>query len=164
MTTRTIEQGRPKCGQYWQTEPGQQCQYGNFNILTESVEANSDYVVTELVLTNLQVCIEIFFNDRLLSVRFHWVQLTLQTNKSRQVSHWQFISWPDYGVPGSAGAVLRFIANVRARQAQDLLERDCRHCRPPIVVHCSAGIGRTGNKLLIFFVWQGSNIADLLND
>ncbi|XP_077285063.1 protein tyrosine phosphatase Meg2 isoform X2 [Arctopsyche grandis] len=120
MTTRTVEQGRHKCGQYWQPEAGQQCQHGNFNILTESVEANSDFVVCELLLTNLQ------------------------TKESRTVSHWQFVSWPDYGVPGSAGAVLRFIAGVRARQAQNLLDHECRHCRPPIIVHCSAGIGRTG--------------------
>lgn len=56
MTTRTVEQGRHKCGQYWQPEAGQQCQHGNFNILTKSVEANSDFVVCELLLTNLQVC------------------------------------------------------------------------------------------------------------
>lgn len=55
MTTRTVEQGRHKCGQYWQPEAGQHCQHGNFSILTASIEANSDFIVSELLLTNLQV-------------------------------------------------------------------------------------------------------------
>lgn len=64
------------------------------------------------------------------------------------MSHWQFTSWPDYGVPSTAMAMLDFLQKVRFRQAemvQSMGDKWRGHPRgPPIVVHCSAGIGRTG--------------------
>lgn len=73
-----------------------------------------------------------------------------QTEEVRNVSHWQFTSWPDYGVPSSAMAMLNFLQKVRDKQAQmvtALGDTWAGHPRgPPIVVHCSAGIGRTGNN------------------
>lgn len=72
-----------------------------------------------------------------------------QTEETRLVSHWQFTSWPDYGVPSSAMAMLNFLQRVRDQQAamvkQQLGTKWTGHPRgPPMVVHCSAGIGRTG--------------------
>lgn len=64
------------------------------------------------------------------------------------MSHWQFTSWPDYGVPHSPKAMLEFLEKVRQQQANMvsvLGDTWAGHPRgPPIVVHCSAGIGRTG--------------------
>lgn len=83
--------------------------------------------------------------------------LYLQTDEIRNVSHWQFTSWPDYGVPSSAMAMLNFLQKVRDKQAQmvsALGDTWAGHPRgPPIVVHCSAGIGRTGkdNSFTIYF-------------
>lgn len=65
----------------------------------------------------------------------------------------QFTSWPDYGVPDSAMAMLDFLAHVREAQARlttSLGDKWTGHpLGPPIVVHCSAGIGRTGMLLSI---------------
>lgn len=78
-----------------------------------------------------------------------WNQ-NFQTDESRIVSHWQFTSWPDYGVPSSAMAMLNFLQRVREQQAKMVKELDDKwagHGRgPPIIVHCSAGIGRTGKN------------------
>jgi tyrosine-protein phosphatase non-receptor type 9 len=64
------------------------------------------------------------------------------------VSHYQFTSWPDYGVPHSALAMLDFLDRVRQQQSKMVMtlgDTWAGHPRgPPIVVHCSAGIGRTG--------------------
>lgn len=77
----------------------------------------------------------------------------LQTDETRKISHWQFTSWPDYGVPTSAMAMLNFLQKVREQQAQmvrDLGDTWAGHPKgPPIVVHCSAGIGRTGMAQII---------------
>ncbi len=62
--------------------------------------------------------------------------------------HFLFTSWPDYGVPKKAVAMLDFLGKVRQGQAnmlRELGDKWAGHPRgPPIVVHCSAGIGRTG--------------------
>lgn len=53
----------------------------------------------------------------------------------------QYIAWPDHGVPESPELFLRFTDHVReARQASN---------ESPLVVHCSAGIGRTGVLVLM---------------
>ena len=71
----------------------------------------------------------------------------LQTGEFRYIKHLQFTSWPDYGIPPATG-FLDFLLRVRACQQDSvqLLEPAWQgHPNgPPIIVHCSAGIGRTG--------------------
>ncbi|XP_059622784.1 tyrosine-protein phosphatase non-receptor type 9 [Phlebotomus argentipes] len=129
MTTRVMERGRIKCGQYWDTAEGNANEFGQFRIRTVSVDTKEDYTVASLELTNTK------------------------TEESRNVSHWQFTSWPDYGVPASAMAMLNFLQRVREQQAKmvkALGDTWAGHPRgPPIVVHCSAGIGRTGTFITL---------------
>lgn len=73
---------------------------------------------------------------------------SFKERQKRQVTHFQFLSWPDYGVPSSAAALIDFLRVVRNQQrlAVSMGARSRGQCpEPPIVVHCSAGIGRTGN-------------------
>lgn len=51
----------------------------------------------------------------------------------------QYLSWPDHGVPDSVAGFLGFVNAVRRYRA-GMVE--------PAVVHCSAGIGRTGVLIL----------------
>lgn len=128
MTTRTMERGRCKCHQYWEPIVGDEATYGQFLIKTIAIESNDDYTVSTLQITNKN------------------------TEETREVSHWQFTSWPDYGVPHSAKAMLNFLERVRRQQANmvaALGDTWAGHPRgPPIIVHCSAGIGRTGKHKL----------------
>lgn len=124
MTTRAVERGRAKCHQYWEPEEGSTQRHADLEIKTITVRAEPDCTVTELRVT------------------------CTRTEERRDIQHWQFTSWPDYGVPRCARATLRFLAGVRAAQAsavKALGDTWAGHTRgPPIVVHCSAGIGRTG--------------------
>jgi protein tyrosine phosphatase len=57
------------------------------------------------------------------------------TRACHTVTHYQYISWPDFGVPSSPLPLLQLSRRLDA------------HRRPlggPIVVHCKAGIGRSG--------------------
>ncbi|CAD6186012.1 unnamed protein product [Caenorhabditis auriculariae] len=61
------------------------------------------------------------------------------TSEERRVTQMQYIAWPDHGVPDDPKHFISFVDEVRkARTGVD-----------PIVVHCSAGIGRTGVLILM---------------
>lgn len=57
MTTRVMERGRIKCGQYWETDDGGIVEFDNFRIRTTHVDSNEDYTVVSLELTNLKVMV-----------------------------------------------------------------------------------------------------------
>jgi len=56
------------------------------------------------------------------------------SGKSRKVCHWQYTDWPDHGVPNNPEDFLNFFHNVRQQLSPP----------EPVLVHCSAGVGRTG--------------------
>lgn len=66
----------------------------------------------------------------------------LSSGKQREVIHFHYTTWPDFGVPQSPTAFLRFLNVVRNSGALD------ENVGPP-VVHCSAGIGRSGTFCLV---------------
>ncbi|XP_014668338.1 PREDICTED: tyrosine-protein phosphatase non-receptor type 9-like [Priapulus caudatus] len=139
MTTRTIERSRLKCGQYWplDEEMGEQC--GDFLIINAGQQHHKDNIFTTLVVHNTK------------------------TGESREVMHCQFTCWPDYGVPHSAAVMLDFLFQVRDIQAsavQALGDAWTGHpLGPPILVHCSAGIGRTGTFCMLDIALQ--QLADV---
>ncbi len=51
-------------------------------------------------------------------------------------------AWPDHGVPADPGCVLNFLHDVNTRQSSAANAG-------PVIVHCSAGIGRTGTFIVI---------------
>jgi len=53
-----------------------------------------------------------------------------------EIDHFHFTSWPDHGVPESPRSVLALCAALRALPFEKKIR--------PIVVHCSAGLGRSG--------------------
>uniref|UniRef100_A0A8C1X7F5 Tyrosine-protein phosphatase n=1 Tax=Cyprinus carpio TaxID=7962 RepID=A0A8C1X7F5_CYPCA len=59
----------------------------------------------------------------------------IESGESRELTQIQYLAWPDHGVPDDSTDFLDFVALVRSKRAG----KD-----EPVVVHCSAGIGRTG--------------------
>ncbi|NXQ66353.1 PTPRS phosphatase, partial [Quiscalus mexicanus] len=58
----------------------------------------------------------------------------------REVRQFQFTAWPDHGVPEYPTPFLAFLRRVKTCNPPDA---------GPIVVHCSAGVGRTGCFIVI---------------
>ena len=58
-----------------------------------------------------------------------------------KVSQYHFTSWPDHGVPKFATTLLSFIRRVQKEHQKDL--------GVPLLVHCSAGVGRTGTFITL---------------
>ncbi|TRY56811.1 hypothetical protein DNTS_004086 [Danionella cerebrum] len=119
MITRFEERGKEKCRQYWPLEPGQSIGFGCFSAQNVHVEPFEAFQISHLELLNIE------------------------TEESRKVFHFFYKSWPDYDVPKSASSLLDFCAQVNKKQ-ESLLEMLSEGTQPPMVVHCSAGIGRTG--------------------
>lgn len=69
MTTRAMERGRVKCGQYWETDVGGVAEYENFRIKTTHLDSKEDYTVTSLELTNIKV--NIIFHQYLNNSKFN---------------------------------------------------------------------------------------------
>ncbi|KAG8123862.1 hypothetical protein E2320_019234, partial [Naja naja] len=61
-------------------------------------------------------------------------------NEIREVKQFHFTGWPDHGVPYNATGLLSFIRRVKQSNPPSA---------GPIVVHCSAGAGRTGCYIVI---------------
>lgn len=57
-------------------------------------------------------------------------------------------AWPDHGVPSDPGCVLNFLHEVNKKQ-ETILQESPHHPPGAILVHCSAGIGRTGTFIVI---------------
>ncbi|KAK3754634.1 hypothetical protein QZH41_014921 [Actinostola sp. cb2023] len=62
------------------------------------------------------------------------------SQETHNVHHFQFTVWPDKGVPQYATAVLALRRKVKAKNPDHA---------GPVVVHCSAGVGRTGAYIVI---------------
>nr|XP_058138818.1 receptor-type tyrosine-protein phosphatase O isoform X3 [Dasypus novemcinctus] len=63
-------------------------------------------------------------------------------DEMQDVMHFNYTAWPDHGVPtaNAAESILQFVHMVRQQAAKS---------RGPMVIHCSAGVGRTGTFIAL---------------
>ncbi|XP_073720191.1 receptor-type tyrosine-protein phosphatase H isoform X1 [Misgurnus anguillicaudatus] len=69
------------------------------------------------------------------------------TSETRTVRHFHFTAWPDHGVPLGTGELIRFRGLIRQHIESS-------PSSGPTVVHCSAGVGRTGTLIALDVLLQ----------
>lgn len=128
MTTKEIERGKNKCARYW-PEDGEVTEYGGkWKVEAVSKKSTADYTLREFVLQ---------------------AKCANSSEPPRRIFHYHFQAWPDHGVPADPGCVLNFLHDVNARQETIASAEVTGKTIGPILVHCSAGIGRTGTFIVI---------------
>ncbi|XP_074453906.1 receptor-type tyrosine-protein phosphatase C isoform X4 [Larus michahellis] len=123
MVTRCEEGKRNKCAQYWPSMENGSATYGGIVVKINESKTCPDYVIQKLHITNAR-----------------------ERTAGRDVTHIQFTSWPDHGVPEDPHLLLKLRRRVNALS---------NFFSGPIVVHCSAGVGRTGTYIGIDAMLEG---------
>ncbi|XP_051530862.1 receptor-type tyrosine-protein phosphatase epsilon-like isoform X2 [Myxocyprinus asiaticus] len=75
--------------------------------------------------------------------------------QTRLVRHFHFHGWPEIGIPAEGKGMIDIIASVQKQQQQS--------GNHPIVVHCSAGAGRTGTFIALSNILERVKAEGLLD-
>ncbi|XP_070189417.1 tyrosine-protein phosphatase 10D-like [Littorina saxatilis] len=113
MLTRCMEKGREKSDHYWPSDSEPKF-YGDLQVVVLNETHMPDWTITEF-------------------------RMSLGDN-CRQIRHFHYKAWPDFGVPKNHTSLIRFVRTVREKLMKD---------GGPIITHCSAGVGRSGTFIVL---------------
>ncbi|KZS09878.1 Protein tyrosine phosphatase ERK-like protein [Daphnia magna] len=125
MITKLVESGKTKCEPYLPAD-GETCRYGDVIVTLDSVEEASGCTVR---------------------------QLSLKRDGEEEIhhlTHYWYSDWPDHKTPDNPRTLVDLAVTIESmRRGRSCLLLSSPLSSPPtesgpIVVHCSAGVGRTG--------------------
>ncbi|XP_073646576.1 tyrosine-protein phosphatase non-receptor type 2 isoform X2 [Tursiops truncatus] len=120
MLNRIVEKESVKCAQYWPTKDDR-----------------------EMLFKETGFSVKFLSEDVKSYYTVHLLQLgNTNSGETRTISHFHYTTWPDFGVPESPASFLNFLFKVRESGSLNPEHG-------PAVIHCSAGIGRSGTFSLV---------------
>ena len=117
--TRVMEAMKKKCEQYWPEKEQETCTFGNFEIVLKKIDRFTSY-----------------------DIRIMELQHADYPDERRNVIHFHFTVWPDHGVPIFSSSLVTFINHTKEFHIPG-------KSPSPMLVHCSAGVGRTGTFIVL---------------
>lgn len=134
MVTNLVEGDVPKCNKYWPDEGSQL--YASIMVTLENEQRLPEYIVRTLTISRTSG------------------KKAVQVGELRKVVQYHFTAWPDFGVPDEVDSMLKFVSKIRSQAEDD---------HGPMVIHCSAGVGRTGTFIAIDVMLQRMTAGQALN-
>ncbi|XP_076021681.1 tyrosine-protein phosphatase non-receptor type 21 [Genypterus blacodes] len=126
MVTAEEEGGREKSFRYWPRLGSRHTSvtYGRFRITTRFRTDSGCYATTGLKIKHLL------------------------TNQERTIWHLQYTDWPDHGCPEDFKGFVTYLEEIQSVRRHTNSISDPKNTNLPVLVHCSAGVGRTGVVIL----------------
>ncbi|CAN7937595.1 unnamed protein product, partial [Ixodes hexagonus] len=112
-------EGNKKKCEKYWPDDGKEHVYGTVQVRNDSSERREDYILTQIAVKS---------DD---------------SSKWRNVQHIFFTAWSDHGTPETPETLIKFVRTCQA------IFGPRRGTEPPILVHCSAGVGRTGTFIAL---------------
>uniref|UniRef100_A0A182N755 Putative receptor-type tyrosine-protein phosphatase mosPTP-1 n=1 Tax=Anopheles dirus TaxID=7168 RepID=A0A182N755_9DIPT len=120
MITNLVERGRRKCDMYWPKDGTET--YGIVQVRLVKEDVMATYTVRTLHIKHLKM------------------KKKKQSQMEKTVYQYHYTNWPDHGTPDHPLPVINFVKKSTTANPADA---------GPIVVHCSAGVGRTGTFIVL---------------
>uniref|UniRef100_A0A1I7X9F5 Protein-tyrosine-phosphatase n=1 Tax=Heterorhabditis bacteriophora TaxID=37862 RepID=A0A1I7X9F5_HETBA len=117
--TKCVEKGRDKCHQYWPDAEHMSVFYADIEVTLMCETHYEEFTIRELRLTKL--------NDN---------------SPPRTIRHFHYMAWPDFGAPEHPDGIIKFVCLYRSKLPHSPQNK-------PTIVHCSAGVGRSGTFIAI---------------
>ncbi|XP_014066537.1 tyrosine-protein phosphatase non-receptor type 21 isoform X1 [Salmo salar] len=126
MVTAEEESGREKSFRYWPRLGFRHntVTYGRFKITTRFRTDSGCYATTGLKIKHLL------------------------TGQEHTVWHLQYTDWPDHGCPEDFKGFLSYLEEIQSVRRHTNSTSDPKNTNLPVLVHCSAGVGRSGVVIL----------------
>ena len=117
-------------------------QGSKFTVTLTSVVPAAEYQIRKLLLKSVRE-----IDNLIISVlKYLFILQTSDSENELTVTHMHYTAWPDHGLPQNAMSLISFIRRVRKEHPVSLDHT--------LLVHCSAGVGRTGTFILLDRVMQ----------
>ena len=133
MVTNLKEGTKSKCEQYWPNTATKNETYGPFTVTLQDEQVYPDSVIRKL-------SVMVIYSYILFSSVLSTLQIQDESNDSHTLTQYHLTSWPDHGVPDYATPLMSLHKQVMAKWSPS---------KHSILVHCSAGVGRTGTFIAV---------------
>ncbi|XP_067941765.1 receptor-type tyrosine-protein phosphatase epsilon-like [Watersipora subatra] len=128
MVTKAVENSKVKCLQYYPLDVGVVKTFGEFRVTLRSSEIWSDFTTNSLMVQ--------------------------KGDESRVIPHFNYIAWPDHGVP-DLEVFVSFHRLVKSHIYRNFTQ--------PVLIHCSAGVGRTGTYVALDYLLDQAKMEGVVD-
>ncbi|GLH05083.1 Tyrosine-protein phosphatase 69D [Gryllus bimaculatus] len=119
MLTNLEEYSKTKCAKYWPDEAEGEKGFGDISVAHVQEKRYSDYIIRELKM---------------------YRATSSSGREERSIVQYHYLVWKDFMAPEHPSGILKFIKRVNEAYSLE---------KGPILVHCSAGVGRTGTLVAL---------------